>query len=123
MVACPIFRQCEESLSKPADSPGKPLPVTSPKPNADNVSCMDLGDRFIAILIMPTLLDLASTVVSEIAPRLCLSGILLMPTFTNPGDVSMMVLAWYRPDAMPAAAMNGLMLEPGSKMSVAARLR
>ena len=46
-----------------------------------------------------------------------------MPTRTKPGEVSMMVFGVVAPGREPAAAMNGLMLEPGSKMSVAARLR
>ena len=39
------------------------------------------------------------------------------------GLVSMMLCASYLPDSSPAATTNGLMLEPGSKMSVTARLR
>ena len=35
----------------------------------------------------------------------------------------MMLWSSYLPEAMPAATKNGLMDEPGSKMSVTARLR
>ena len=45
---------------------------------------MDLGDRVIAILVMPTLLDFASTVVSEIGAEVVLVWMLLMPTLHEP---------------------------------------
>ncbi len=72
---------------------------------------------------MPTLLDFSSTVRTSIVPRLCLSLTVLMPTRSVPGPVSISVSEWKRPVFMPAATMNGLMLEPGSKKSLVARLR
>ena len=72
---------------------------------------------------MPTLLDLARMVARSTTPRLLSSSNTFVPTFRKPGDVSTTLSGWYCPDAKAAAMMNGLMLEPGSKMSVAARLR
>ena len=57
------------------------------------------------------------------APRLRSSSITLMPTLMNPGFVSMTVFGLILPDVSPVATKNGLIDEPGSKMSVAARLR
>ena len=72
---------------------------------------------------MPTFELLASTVAMSMAPRLCSSSKIFTPTLTNPGEVSMMLWLSYLPEARPAATKNGLMEEPGSKISVAARLR
>ena len=52
-----------------------------------------------------------------------MSRTVLMPTRIEPGPVSISVSAWSRPVFMPAATTNGLMLEPGSKKSLVARLR
>ena len=45
------------SVSNPADSPGKPLPVTSPKPTLANAFQRYSGEIARAILLAPMLLD------------------------------------------------------------------
>src|SRR5580698_5839945 len=107
----------------PADSPGKLLPVTWPKPKPVRVLqiCSGCSDR--AILAVPTLLDFARIVAKSMTPKLCSSSSTLLPTLKNPGDVSTTLSGWYCPEARAAATMKGLTLEPGSKISVAARLR
>ncbi len=107
----------------PADSPGKSLPVTCPKPRLVSVCHICSGGSDNATFAAPTLLDLARSVAKLIWPRSCSSSNTLSPTFKNPGDVSTTLSARYCPDASADAMMNGLMLEPGSKMSVAARFR
>src|SRR5579863_10381093 len=72
---------------------------------------------------MPTLLDFARIVARSIAPKLCSSSSILLPTFMNPGEVSTMLSGRYCPEASAAAITKGFTLDPGSKMSVAARLR
>ena len=78
----------------PADSPGKPEPVTRPKPNSSSAVHICCGCSDSAIFATPTLLDLASTVVTSIVPRLCLSFTVLMPTRIIPGPVSISVSGW-----------------------------
>ena len=95
--------------------------MTEPKPKSLNAVHISCGFSVSAILTMPTLLDFASTVFTSIVPRSCLSRMVLMPT--RNGVASISVSAWKRPVFMPAATMNGLMLEPGSKKSLVARLR
>ena len=84
---------------------------------------MSCGGSVSAMCAMPTLELLASTVAMSMAPRLCSSSKIFAPTLKKPGEVSMMLWSSYLPEAIPAATKNGLMDEPGSKMSVAARLR
>src|SRR5580698_10106601 len=107
----------------PADSPGKLLPVTWPKPKPFKVLQICSGCSDSATFAVPTLLDLARIVARSMEPKLCSSSNTFEPTFKNPGDVSMTLSGLYCPDANAAAMMKGLMLEPGSKISVAARLR
>ena len=83
-----MSRQCVALLSRPADSPGKPLAVTCPKPSPVSVSWICCGSRLKATLAMPTLLDLARIILRSTAPRLCLSVMFLMPTRKVPGAVS-----------------------------------
>ena len=107
----------------PADSPGNSLPVTCPNPSAVSVVQICSGFRESATLAVPTLLDLARMVARSMTPRSCSSSNTLLPTWMKPGEVSTTLSGRYWPEASAAAMMNGLMLEPGSKMSVAARLR
>ena len=83
--------------------------------------CSGFSDK--ATLAVPTLLDFARMVARSITPRLDSSSNTLFPTWMKPGEVSTTLSGRYWPDARAAAMMNGLMLEPGSKMSVTARLR
>src|SRR5580700_9322981 len=107
----------------PADSPGKLLPLTWPNPKPVNVLQICSGCSDSAIFAVPTLLDLARIVAKSITPKLCSSSSILLPTLKNPGEVSTTLSGLYCPEARAAAIMKGLMLEPGSKISVAARLR
>ena len=68
MVAFSTGPQLLEIGRKPGDSPGKPQPLTSPKPKRWNTSymCSLLSDE--AILAAPTLLDLVITRVTLIRP-------------------------------------------------------
>ena len=72
---------------------------------------------------MPTFEDLARIVARSTTPRLCGSSMTLVETLMNPGFVSMTLLALNFPDCRAAATTNGLIDEPGSRMSVTARLR
>jgi hypothetical protein len=82
-----------------------------------------LGPSDRATFAVPTLLDFARMVARSMTPRLVSSSNTLVPTLKKPGEVSTTLSARYCPEASAAAMMKGLTLEPGSKISVAARLR
>ncbi len=93
-----------------------------PKPaSTRQISC---GSIVSATRAAPTSLERASTVVSGILPRFVSSVVMIRPlTVKNPGDVSTIVVGLNPPLSIAAAITSGLKLEPGSKMSVIARLR
>ena len=108
----------------PGDSPGRPLPVRRPIPKPDSVRQMSSAFIVSATRAAPTLLDCASTVVSSTRPRFEWSDVILRRSIVStPGLVSMIECGVYLPPSSAADITNGLKLEPGSKMSVTARLR
>ena len=76
-----------------------------------------------ATLDAPTLLLRTSSVLRSMRPRLLLSSMVFAPTVNQPGPVSTTDSALKRPLLSATATTSGLMLLPGSKMSLVARLR
>ena len=122
MVACSTGFQVPASRSRPAVSPGKPEPGNWPKPARCNTAQYCCGVSIIAILAAPTLLDFWMISVTVICGCGCSSRTSLVPTRQVCG-VSITLSGWNRPRSSTAAATNGLMVEPGSKVSITARLR
>ncbi len=87
---------------------------------SSHISC---GGICIAILTVPTLLDFWITWATVSTPWGSWSLTVLPGTCSQPGPVSMGVSARTRPVSSAHAAMKGFIVEPGSKMSVSARLR
>ena len=83
--------------------------------------CSVSGPSVSAIRVIATFELRANAVARSIAPRLFLSSMTLIPTFTMPGEVSMMLSLLNFPDAKAAATTKGLIVEPGSTRSVTAR--
>ena len=76
-----------------------------------------------AIFTVPTLLDFWITSATVSAPCGCASLMVEPPMLMRPGAVWITVLGVTRPVCIASAAMKGLIVEPGSKVSVSARLR
>ena len=76
-----------------------------------------------AILVVPTLLETWMTCSTVSAPWGCASRMVAPVILTEPGEVSMMVLGLTRPVSSAKPMVNGFITEPGSKVSVSARLR
>jgi hypothetical protein len=76
-----------------------------------------------ATLTVPTLLDFLITCDRLSIPCGCASLMVEPPIVMRPGAVWMGVLALTKPLSMANAATNGFIVEPGSKLSVRARLR
>ena len=76
-----------------------------------------------AILVVPTLLDTCMTCSTVSAPCGCESRIVAPVILTEPGAVSINVVGFTRPEFKAKPMVKGFITEPGSKVSVKARLR
>jgi hypothetical protein len=76
-----------------------------------------------AILAAPTLDDFWMTSATLSAPCGWASEIVALPIVRRPGAQLMMVSKRTLPVSSPRAMVNGFRVEPGSKVSVTARLR
>ena len=123
IVACSIGRHDLAGRSRPDCSPGKPVFGGVPKPAFENISHSVADGSPSAILAAPTLDDFWMTCSTVSAPSACASWIVAEPIVSVPGDVSITVSGRTRPASSAAAIVNGFIVEPGSNVSVSARLR
>ena len=110
--------------AKPADSPGKSMPVRLPKPKRSTHEASRPAPRRSAIVIVP-MFDDCSTIcftVRRSVPRMCASWITRSATWivgASTNDVrGVTTLSW-----SAAVTVTSLNVEPGSYVSVTARLR
>ena len=94
-----------------------------PKPAFENISHIVADGKPSAILAAPTLDDFWMTCSTVSAPSGCASWIVSGPIVSVPGAVSITVSGRTRPASSAAAIVNGFIVEPGSNVSVSARLR
>ncbi len=92
-------------------------------PSAANSSHISRGFICIAILTVPTLLDFWITWATVSAPFGCASRIVPPGRLMLPGAVWINVCGVTRPLSSASAMTKGFIVEPGSKVSVSARLR
>ena len=122
-MACSTGRQVFHGRSLPVTAPGKSICGFCPKPTCEYSSHISRGDICIAIFTVPTLLDFWITPATVRAPWGWVSRICEPVMTIVPGEVSITVSGVTRPDSSAQAATKGFIVEPGSKMSVSARLR
>ena len=87
------------------------------------ISHISRGCICIAILVVPTLLDFWITCSTVSSPCGWASLMVLPVMVMRPGEVSITVFGLTRPVSSARPTVNGFIVEPGSKVSVSARLR
>ena len=92
-------------------------------PSCANSSHISRGRICIASLTVPTLLDFWITSATLNRPCGCASLIVLPVMLMLPGAVWIIVAGVTRPLSSASAMTKGFIVEPGSKVSVSARLR
>ncbi|MCY1368696.1 hypothetical protein D9M69_556940 [compost metagenome] len=123
MVAFSIRRQRSQGRRRPGAAPGNPTCGAWPRPNSVKRSHISRDSSFSEIIVIPILLDLRSTPATSSVP-LRLTSLIVLPWYwKRPLPVSNSVLVVMRPRSNASAAVNGFMIEPGSKVSVMAWLR
>ena len=85
--------------------------------------CESIGGDARGEAVVPTLLDTWITCSTVKAPCGCESWMVAPVIVTDPGAVSITVLGLTRPVSTARPIVKGFMTEPGSKVSVKARLR
>src|SRR5574343_342662 len=123
MVACSIGFQVCQGRRRPPTSPGNPRPVGLPNPALLIIVHMSSDGKPSAILVAPIFDDFWITCANVSAPCGCASLIVALPIVILPGAQLMIESNLYLPRSSANAAMKGFMVEPGSKLSVTARLR
>ena len=123
IVACSIFCQFLYGRNKPGDTPGKPILYCRPKPTALNISHMSCGSSMKEILLVPILDDFWITSCTVIRPFGCESLITAPPICNCPAPVSIVLSGAIFRFSKASATVKGLSVDPGSKISVTARLR
>ena len=114
-------------MSSPAaaarDFAGKAGRGGVPKPASENI-CHSVSDgNDSAIFAAPTFDDFWITCSTVSGPARCASWIVCLPIVSSPASVWITVSGRTLPASSAAAIVNGFIVEPGSNVSVSARLR
>src|SRR5258706_9053080 len=112
-----MARQLPGGRSRPVTAPDNPARGACPNPAAVSVSHRLWAGSCNAIFAVPMLLDLATICSTVSNPCELVSEIVRPPILIHPGEVCTVDCGVTTPASSAVAIENGLMVEPGSKVS------